>query len=191
MPTIFISYSRIDSTTADQLVDALEELGIDVFRDIKNIEWGQSIPAKVMEGLEGAAAIIVILSPGSLKSQWVSYEIGFATASQKRILPFLTHPALDVPEFISDLIYLTKINDVKSFFQKNESWKVSPSERFADIVASYVHSGKEGEWFVNEYQNQYGLKRYAKRLTSGGELLRISEQEFRGILPNMTQRVIP
>ena len=191
MPTVFISYSHTDSERADELVDALEELEIDVFRDIKNIEWGQSIRAKVMEGLESAAAIIVILSSGSLKSQWVSYEMGFATASRKRILPFLTHPELDVPAFISDLNYITNINDVKSFFQKNDSWKASPSERFADIVASYHQSGEDGEWFVNEYQNQYGLKRYAKRLVSGGELLRISEQEFKESLPNMIQRVIP
>ena len=126
-----------------------------------------------------------------MKSQWVSYEIGFATASQKRILPLLTHPALKVPAFISDLNYLTNIEDVKSFFQKNESWKVSPSERFADIVASYVYSKGEQKWFVNEYQNQYGLKRYAKRPVSGGELKRISEQEFKKILPDMVQRGIP
>ena len=58
MPTLLISYSHVDSKTADQLVETLEELEIEVFRDIKDIEWGQSITAKVMEGLKAAAAII-------------------------------------------------------------------------------------------------------------------------------------
>lgn len=121
-PVVFISYSHSDSAVADTLVSALDRLGIETFRDIKNIEWGQALSEAVPHGLKSASAILVILSPGSIKSQWVAYEIGFGIGTRKRILPYLTHRDLDRPGFIGDLVYVTNVDDVRDFFLKNTTW---------------------------------------------------------------------
>jgi len=42
-----------------------------------------------------------VISPASLKSQWVAFEIGQAKALGKRLLPLLTHASLDVPEDVA------------------------------------------------------------------------------------------
>jgi hypothetical protein len=114
---VFISYSHFDSAFAQSLYEVLSEMGIDCFLDEKNIEWGDVITEKVKDGLRTCSALIVILSLGSLKSHWVSFEIGQATALGKKILPFLTHPALDVPPFLSHLNYKSNLEDVRTYFR--------------------------------------------------------------------------
>ncbi|MFH1373850.1 MAG: toll/interleukin-1 receptor domain-containing protein [bacterium] len=115
MSLVFISYSHVDSETADSVAHVLDELGIEYFRDVKHIEWGRPIGAEVREALEVCVSVLVILSPASLKSQWVSYEVGFGRALHKRVLPFLTHPSLDVPGYMSDLRRLSSIDDMREY----------------------------------------------------------------------------
>lgn len=116
MGNVFISYSHTDAALADRIADILERLDVSYFRDIKDVEWGDNITASVKEGLSNASAVVVIISPGSLKSHWVSYEIGFATARGTRLLPFLTHPAIDPPGFIADLVYAKDLDQVTEYF---------------------------------------------------------------------------
>jgi TIR domain len=116
MSVVFISYSHVDLKVADEIAAILDEYEIKYFRDVKDIEWGAPISAKVKEGIEDSIAILVIISPASLKSHWVPYEIGYATAKGKRILPYLEHPSLDVPSYIRDLNHKSDIAQVKTFF---------------------------------------------------------------------------
>jgi hypothetical protein len=117
MADVFISYSHIDSKVADEICQLLDSEGISYFRDEKDIDWGNSINLEVRSTLEKTSAILVIISPASLKSYWVPYEIGYAIAFRKKILPYLTHPSLDVPGFISDLKYITSIGQVQEYFR--------------------------------------------------------------------------
>ena len=59
-------YPHSDSEVADAIVSTLNDLGIETFRDIKNIGWGDPLSDSVRRGLESAAAILVILTPGSI-----------------------------------------------------------------------------------------------------------------------------
>lgn len=116
MAQTFISYSHSDSESADNIAKVLEEFNIEYFRDIKNIEWGNSISTQVKDGLQKAKAIIVIISPGMLKSQWVAYEVGYASARGIQVLPYLTHSALELPGFMGDILYVKSVEEVKDFF---------------------------------------------------------------------------
>lgn len=119
MSLVFVSYSHVDTDVADALTATLSEHDVQYFRDVKNIEWGTSINSEVREALDDAVAILVIISPASLKSQWVPYELGYASALKKRILPFLTHPSLDVPDFIREFSYYTDLEQVKQYFSSS------------------------------------------------------------------------
>lgn len=115
---VFVSYSHSDEETADNICSILKELDIKFFRDEWNIGWGEQISEKVKLALSETIAIIVIISPGSNKSQWVAYEIGYVSGLEKKILPFITHPDLDLPGFIKDLKYYSEFNDVREYFEK-------------------------------------------------------------------------
>lgn len=129
MGSVFISYSHTDSKVADQIAEILSQLGVPYFRDEKDIEWGDSITSSVKDGLRNASAVVVIISPGSLKSQWVSYEVGFATARGTRLLPYLAHPSLDAPGFITDLACAKDLTQVAEYFTNwNPIQSVGPEQ---------------------------------------------------------------
>src|SRR3954451_11474193 len=105
---IFISYSHIDLDLVAEVARLLEELGVEYFLDKKDVDWGADIPTAVGGSLAECSSILVIISPASLKSHWVPYEVGLATAMKKRILPFLVHPSLDLPGYLQNYHHKTR-----------------------------------------------------------------------------------
>lgn len=96
----------------------LDELELDVFRDERSIGWGDSLQEEVRGGIDRADVLLMIASPASLKSPWVHFEVGYASALGKTILPYLTHPSLELPETIRGLKYCTTIGEVRGHFQR-------------------------------------------------------------------------
>lgn len=117
MSSVFLSYSHADATVADDIGAMLDDLDIQYFRDIKDIDVGDEITGSVTQALECCRALLVIVSPASLASQWVPYEIGNASGRSKKVLPYLTHPALEVPHYIRDLSYATTVEQLRDYFQ--------------------------------------------------------------------------
>jgi hypothetical protein len=71
----FISHSSIDKPFVERLAtDLRTREGIDAWLDKWEILPGDSIPAKLEEGLSSASVFLLVLSPESVNSQWVSYE---------------------------------------------------------------------------------------------------------------------
>ena len=120
---VFISYSSIDEDQARLVANILDDIDVQYFFDKKDISWGNVVNSDISEGISESNALILILSPASIKSQWVSFEIGFATALNKKVLPYLTHPSIDVPGFLQRLKYITK-KEVEKIFEliNKEEW---------------------------------------------------------------------
>jgi 5'-deoxynucleotidase YfbR-like HD superfamily hydrolase len=114
--SIFLSYSHVDKALAIEIEKVLSDSGVPVFRDEKSIEWGESISRAVKSGLQNCTQLLVILSPASLKSQWVAFEMGSAVAQEKTILPYLTHPSIDIPQFLCDLSYITSVEELRKIY---------------------------------------------------------------------------
>ncbi len=119
---LFISYSHQDKDFVRDLCADLDRSGVSYFLDEKEIEWGISIGKSVTEGLSRTAGILLILSPGSLKSAWVPFEIGYASARGKQVLPLLTHPALDPPGYLGDIKYFVGKDAAIKYFQST-AWR--------------------------------------------------------------------
>jgi len=124
----FISYSHQDEDFVKSLTDKLNSNNIEYFKDSKDIKWGNSITNEIREALDDAVYFIVVISPASLKSDWVPYEIGMAKAKNIKILPILIHKSLDIPSYLSDVKSLTHLDDIDKFIEsqndnKNDSFK--------------------------------------------------------------------
>ncbi len=115
MADVFVSYSHVDASLASELGLAIDNLGITYFRDSKDIKWGDSIDVTVQTALEDANALMVIVSPASLNSLWVPYEIGYFSALKRPILPYLTHPSLELPSYIANRKYVETVSDVTAY----------------------------------------------------------------------------
>jgi hypothetical protein len=75
MTKAFISHSSIDKPFVERLAtDLRTREGIDAWLDKWEIQPGDRIPQKLEEGLSRAGIFVLVLSPESVNSQWVSYE---------------------------------------------------------------------------------------------------------------------
>lgn len=78
-PRIFISYVRAETQAlADQIHDHLGRKGFEVFLDRFSVKPGIDFQIKLIEELSRMGSVLLLESPGILKSHWVRHEINFA-----------------------------------------------------------------------------------------------------------------
>jgi hypothetical protein len=87
--SVLIVYARDDECIyKDTLKHRFERAGIDPFLDVKvgpGKDWQQTLE----QAYRSASCAVAILTPDSIKSPWVSYEIGFLDGIRKKIVPYL------------------------------------------------------------------------------------------------------
>ncbi len=99
---IFISHSSKDQWAARRISEDLLALGCNTFLDEKDIQTGQSIDKSIRKHLKDCDDFLVILTPASIKSEWVLIELGGALALGKRIIPILLYVgANEIPQAIN------------------------------------------------------------------------------------------
>ena len=102
-PTIFISYSRSDGRAfAEDFERRLEAEGLHAWRDLKSMEAGD-IRAQVLDAIETAKHLVLILSRRALTSEWIKREWSHARLKGKKVCPILADPAIsstDLPRWM-------------------------------------------------------------------------------------------
>jgi hypothetical protein len=103
--SVFISHSSKDDDFVRWLAAELERHGIDVWVDQRHLKPGDSLYAKIGDGLENADRFIIVLTKSALGSSWVEHELDIAVTremDEKRpdiIIPLLLEK-VTVPRFI-------------------------------------------------------------------------------------------
>ena len=128
MPKAFISYKSTDATFADLVKTKLEAAGIDVWLDQGALrpgeEWGNAID----DGIKSADALLVIITPGSCASPYVTYEWSFALGIGIKVIPLLLEKA-DIHPRLRVLQYLNFID------QRRRPWKKLLEATHGAVVA--------------------------------------------------------
>ncbi|MCI0426807.1 MAG: toll/interleukin-1 receptor domain-containing protein, partial [Nitrospiraceae bacterium] len=70
----FISHSAKDKKTATNLARRLQQYAVDVWIDHEQIKFGDSIPAKISNGLSTCDVILVVVSSSFVGSSWCRAE---------------------------------------------------------------------------------------------------------------------
>jgi TIR domain len=89
MAHVFISYSSKNRDYALKLARKLRDEGIEAWIDNAGIRSGDDWSQSIFAALRAASAVIVIMTPASLDSEWVRREVLLATETKKRIFPIL------------------------------------------------------------------------------------------------------
>lgn len=89
---IFISYSRLDAEIADDMVDALEKYQFEVKIDKRDLPFGEEWQSELREFIQLCDTVVWLVSPASLSSRWVSWELGEVQRSDKRLVPVVIKP---------------------------------------------------------------------------------------------------
>ena len=74
MTQVFISYSRKDISFIETLVTDLKNTGLEVWYDVSHIAGGARWRSEIENALRNSQYVIVVLSPDSIVSEWVSPE---------------------------------------------------------------------------------------------------------------------
>lgn len=87
---LFISYKRDDSqAVANQLYDALDSRGFDVFIDTRTVPPGVDFQAELWHRLADSDVVVLIDTPGFRTSRWTVAELTQANATNVQILHLL------------------------------------------------------------------------------------------------------
>ena len=89
MSHVFLSYARRDQEFADHLVRALEGRGVNVWVDRQDIPGGAAWEAAIGEAVSVSSAVLVVLSPASVASEYVPKELSLAEKYDRPIVPIL------------------------------------------------------------------------------------------------------
>ena len=93
---IFISHASADDSFVKTLRTALEESGLPVWVDSRNLRGGDKLAPEIETAIAQARQVIVVLSPNTINSPWVRREIQQALRVEKerkddgyRVIPLL------------------------------------------------------------------------------------------------------
>lgn len=123
---VFISHCSEDSWVAKQISKAIESRGAQSFLDVADIAVGQDFEDKILEMLNKANELVVILTPWALDRPYIWAEMGAAWGRRIPIIGLLyginiqelkTRP--DVPVFLTkrDII---RLNDLDIYLEQLE-----------------------------------------------------------------------
>ncbi len=106
---IFISYSHENREFVDRLASQLVAHNVNIWLDRWELNIGDSIIAHIQEAVDGASALLLILSKSSVSSEWCKNEINaglLRELEEKRVfvMPVMLEDC-EVPVFVRGKLY--------------------------------------------------------------------------------------
>lgn len=110
-PAAFLSHSSEDDKVAGRLAKDLRSSGVEVWYSEWEIKPGDSLRRKIDEGIERASYFLVLLTPKSLRSEWVQTELDAGMVKRIegscRLIPILSEISKDqIPPTLSGMVWV-------------------------------------------------------------------------------------
>jgi hypothetical protein len=110
LPCVFLSHSSKDKWFVRQIEKCLRGVDIRLFLDERDIQYGQPIDETLVLGLRQCDVLLVLISPNSVRSDWVKFELGAAWALDKEIIPVVLASVKKVPVLADRLKYISAVD---------------------------------------------------------------------------------
>jgi hypothetical protein len=114
---VFISHSSADAWIARQMAKEIGALRIGTWLDEKDLAGGDKLTQSVLAGIRTCQETVVLVTPKSLESQWVQYEIGATQARNKRVTPIL-HYAVPAELKVGADLKMLELNQFEQFLSQ-------------------------------------------------------------------------
>ena len=100
---VFISHSSRDRWVCERIKHCVEQQGAVGWLDTVEVPVGGTVPDSVVRGIRISDELLVLLSPATKSSEWVSAEIGMGMVLDLTIAPVLLHvDRSELPGMIRD-----------------------------------------------------------------------------------------
>jgi|ERR1044072_490623 hypothetical protein len=89
---VFISHANQDEALASKIVSSLEDAGLEVWYDEREIIPGDNWADRIAHGLKEANAMVVLVTPTALESDHMQRDIDYALTQKRfkgRLVPVL------------------------------------------------------------------------------------------------------
>jgi hypothetical protein len=139
MSHIFISYKREDTALRDHVVEYLMRNGIDeedIWFDQKSIPGGAEWHNEIIEALEEAFVILVIVTSQSLKSIYVTFEWSYGLAQGKDLLPLVFEGIDNIPAPLNNIQTEKCIVEIPS----RVAWWLLEKKKVSNLTLFSAHS---------------------------------------------------
>jgi len=114
---VFLSYAHGDRALAEQLAEDLRKRGLSVWSHEAELLPGDNVWLRNGEALKNSEAMVVLVSPEAMRSEWVQHEIEYALGNRNyedRLFPVQVRPTASMPWILSRF----KIFDAKQGVSK-------------------------------------------------------------------------
>jgi hypothetical protein len=177
---VFISHSSKDKRFVRKLKECLSENCIDTWLDEDQLDFGDSLITKLEHALEDSTHLVIVLSPSSVESDWVKFELKKALKNNKtglinKIIP-IKYRQCKLPEELSDLIYADLSDEV--VLPEGENLKFI-STGFESFFLKLVRAIRQSELAMNKEEKAEIIKSIK---SSEKEILEFNRTIYRGNL---------
>lgn len=117
---VFLSYSSAERDFASRLASQLSRRGCDVWDPGDQLFPGDNWMLKIGEALKQSKAMVVLVSPDSMKSEWVRREIDYAIGDRNyegRVFPVVVKPTEEIPWILHNFSILQANDNVEEISQ--------------------------------------------------------------------------
>lgn len=165
-PHIFISYSHQDSHFVHHLQQLLKgEFGFSTWLDTVSIKGGDNWRTSIHKGIDNSFAIVLVISPDSMSSEFVTYEWMYATGKSIPIIPIKFR--YDDKMFIYDALKSIQMCDFTSPTYPEEDKLSNALKRELNRYEKSVESSK----------SLYNIEQVLNYLEHGDEVARLEAIE--------------
>ena len=140
-PCVFISHKKEDADFARNLSDYVMERGINVYFDendpilAKEHKSPGEVVNAIKKGLEKSTHMIIVLSKKTLESNWVPWEVGFASAKDKEYRLLRLNDVLgEVPEFYKVAKILNDYEDLNNYLASMKKTQTNNQVSSNDVI---------------------------------------------------------
>lgn len=118
---VFISYQKEDKESAIKVADYLISVGVDVYIDIYDTELRihhqnnnpKAVTNAICKGINNSSHMVTIVSPNTLYSSWVPFEIGYGyDKTDLSVLCLKGIPKGKLPEYVRTAKIIRDIYDL-------------------------------------------------------------------------------
>jgi len=122
---VFISHAASDESLVSLLAEQLEQAGLEVLNPYEAIVPGENWAELVARDLEKSDFMVIVITPGAIKSEWLRNDISYALSSKKfrdRLVTVFVGPDVEAPD------------DVPWILLKHPHKRISSPEEFSEVV---------------------------------------------------------
>jgi hypothetical protein len=120
MTDILLSYAHRDSEIASKIAERLQQAGIDTELNRTELQPGDSWYTSLEQALKDTDGVLLLLSPASLNSAWVTREYQYALSQEKPLYIALVGalPTEDIPYALRTFQYVDLTRDFETNLNK-------------------------------------------------------------------------